>query len=153
RGFDKRWLFGERAKWVDVRAEKELIPPKESAWVEVAFRTTPQPSLIAFGLVVHFDQPKYGYSGIQFRSMSRSDLVFSQDRINFGKTKVGTRDEKTLKIEYAGDIEWRISSATCKNANLNVRLVETHRERTDKGYATVGYDLVVALRPDVPAGT
>jgi hypothetical protein len=149
---EARGWFDTRAPYVYVSVEKEWIDPGESVWLNVGVQTLRQSGKGSAVLIVTFDQPKYGSSYIRLNWFARSDVVFNPSRISFGAVKNAIRTERAMTIEYAGDFDWTIAAATCKNPDWEVRLDEKHRDRADKGYATVGYELTVSLRPGTPPG-
>src|SRR5690606_24123201 len=59
----------------------------------------------------------------------------------------GEPAEQKLTVSYAGRTSWEIVDVTNDNDNFEVELTETER-----GNGRVSYELVIRLRPGVPAG-
>jgi hypothetical protein len=135
------------------RPEREWLAPGESVGLKVDCNTLRfQPGKKSVGIDVVFDRPAYGSVKLLVSLHIRSDIVVNPPEIAFGDVAKGKVASRSMAIEYAGDLTWKIASASCMNPHLEVHLEERHREKSEKGFATVGYELRVSLRPDAPAG-
>lgn len=77
----------------------------------------------------------------------RKDIVVSPGAVNFGAVDVGKAAEQRVAVTYAGRPDWKIELAEGKNTSLVTQLVEKSR-----GNGLVNYELIVALKPEAPAG-
>lgn len=77
----------------------------------------------------------------------RKDIVMIPGSVNFGAVELGKGAEQKIAINYAGRNDWKITQVRAANTNLTPQIVEKSR-----GNGLVNYELVVALKPDAPAG-
>ncbi|MFO0896775.1 MAG: DUF1573 domain-containing protein [Pirellulales bacterium] len=98
-------------------------------------------------LTVTFDKPFYAEVQLTVAGYIRSDVVLSPGGIEFGSVDQGSPAEKKVGIQYAGRADWKILELKSANPHLKAEFVETSR-----GNGQVGYDLVVKLNDDAPAG-
>jgi hypothetical protein len=94
--------------------------------------------------------------------VSRQDVTFNPGSVNFGVVNRGQTPTQTIEVEYAGNLDWRVSEIV-KNANapFKVTAEEMYRQapmpargvfgRPQPG--RVGYRISVTLKADAPAGS
>jgi hypothetical protein len=78
---------------------------------------------------------------------ARSDIVFNPGEVSFGVVARGESPVQTIDVEYAGVLDWRVSSINTNGAPFNVTIEELYR-RTGQ----VGYRVRFALQPTAPLG-
>jgi hypothetical protein len=98
-------------------------------------------------ITVTFDKPFYAEVQLQVSGYIRSDVVLEPGYVDFGSIDQGAGAEKKLSIAYAGRDTWEIVDVLSANRHLQAELTPTTR-----GGGQVGYDLLVRLKPDAPAG-
>src|SRR5262245_10637871 len=101
-------LFDSAAamRYVDFVPEKELIQPGETIKIGIGIRTQNSTNKSVVGVFITFDQPKLGTSMLQLSMLIRSDIVCIPSKISLGSVKQSNAEEKTMKIEYAGQPDW-----------------------------------------------
>ena len=99
-------------------------------------------------ITVVFDRPWYREVQLQVRGYIRRDVVFSPGSVEFGTLREGERAERVIDLEYAGRNDWQVTAVRVPDSHLSVETRQTKR-----GAGRVGYELVVRLAPDAPAGT
>lgn len=99
-------------------------------------------------ITVVFDRPYYFEVQLQVRGYIRRDVVFSPGSVDFGTIRQGEPAERVINLEYAGRDDWQVTAVHVPDPHLSVQTRETSR-----GAGRVGYELVVRLNADAPAGT
>jgi Protein of unknown function (DUF1573) len=98
-------------------------------------------------VTVSFDRPRPATVAIPVKAYIRPDIVVSPSLINFGSVPHGKPHERTISITYAGRPDWKIDKLLTSDEHIQVHAVERHRAP-----GQIEYDLVVALRADLPIG-
>jgi hypothetical protein len=98
-------------------------------------------------LTVVIDQPYYAEVQLTVRGYIRSDVVFDPGEINFGEVDQSDPSEQLVRVNYAGRPNWRIVDVRSANPHFEVELTETRRSS-----GRVGYNMLVRLTSDAPAG-
>jgi RNA polymerase sigma factor (sigma-70 family) len=78
---------------------------------------------------------------------SRADLVLDPGQLDFGIIPQGQGPTKTLTVDYAGHLDWRVRPVARDGSPLEVKVEESYR-----GPGQVGYRVSVTLRTDTPPG-
>src|SRR5260370_20326979 len=78
---------------------------------------------------------------------SRADLVFNPGEISFGTVTAGQSAEKTIDVDYAGTLDWKVSEIVAKDLPLDVTL-----EKLNRSSGQVGYRVGAKLKNDAPVG-
>jgi hypothetical protein len=73
-------------------------------------------------------------------------VVYNPGSINFGTTTAGTSSSRSLEIEYAGALEWRIEGIAETPPHLDATYEPMYRRP-----GRVGYRVTVTLHADAPA--
>ena len=134
------------------KREKDWLEPNESTELIAELNTLGINGFKSVTITVTFDQPYYGQAQLNIRCFSRPDIVINPGEAALGTVKKGTGVTKPISIEYAGDPNWRIASATTTNPYVEVDLREVHREGAQHPNGRVGYMLQIRLKPDAPPG-
>lgn len=108
-------------------------------------------------LTVVFDRPTFAEVKIPVTARVRKDLVMAPGSADFTGVEEGKGASRTLKLKYAGRGDWTIKQIEVKSPHLAVRLEETRREEARRlgifsKFHEVHYDLIIELKPSVPAG-
>jgi hypothetical protein len=98
-------------------------------------------------ITVVLDKPYYAEVQLSVKGYIRSDVVFDPGVVDFGDVKQFSAAEKSVKLSYAGRSDWRIVDVRSANHHFEVELSETQRYG-----GRVGYDMLIRLLPDAPAG-
>jgi hypothetical protein len=139
----------------DVRASCSCSTPKalnhsaapgEKIEIEVAFNTTSFVGERSVSIYATFDEPTLETVTLRVSGFSRQDVVFNPSQVDFGVLGKGEQAKRTLRIEYAGALDWRILEAL-PHPYYDVKVKELYRET-----GRSGYELEVALKADAPNG-
>lgn len=98
-------------------------------------------------ITVVFDRPYYSEAQLQVRGFIRCDVVFTPGRVDFGTVRQGECAERVIDLQYAGRNDWQVTQIRVPDSCLSVEKRETRR-----GAGRVGYELVVRLAGEAPAG-
>lgn len=98
-------------------------------------------------VTVVFDKPYYAEVQLKVSGYIRSDVVFDPGEVNFGEVDQDAPAEQTIKVNYAGRSDWRITDVRSANEHFEVELNETQRSA-----GRISYDMLVRLKSGAPAG-
>ena len=129
------------------KAVNEEAQPGEKLIIEVAYNARKFTGSRSMTVYVTFSSPYYETVLLRVSGYSRQDVVFNPGQIDFGSLSRGDEASKTVKVEYAGGLNWRVTDVL-PSQWVNAKIEELYRE--DR---RVGYQLTVALKPEAPAGT
>jgi Protein of unknown function (DUF1573) len=100
--------------------------------------------------------PEYvSTASIRINAVARADVVLNPGEINFGVVASGKTPTQVIDVEYAGNMDWRITEVV-KNAAapINVTPQELYRQPpTGVQAGKVGYRLTVVLKSDATPGS
>ena len=131
------------------KPEKEWLEPGESTVLEAvldAHRFTLNKDV---SIDVAFDRPQYGHTRLTLKAIARTDIVLSPGEFAFGTVKRGNAKSATMKIEYAGDPNWKIQAAT----SLNSAFDEPVLEEVQRSGGRVTYLLKLNMKDEVAPGS
>jgi hypothetical protein len=132
---------------VAVTPANQTLEPRQKAYVDVTMdaRRFTGPKTVSIHISVG---PEYTSTAtLQVSGNSRADVVFNPGEVNFGVVPRGQSPVQTIDVEYAGNLDWRVSEVVKNSAPLDVSLEEVYRR-----VGQVGYRVRVTLKPDAPAG-
>ncbi len=130
------------------KPEKDWLEPGESTTLEAVLDAHKFQRRKEVSIEVVFDRPRYGSTRLNLVADARTDIVLSPGEISFGTVKRGTPQTATLRIDYAGNPNWKIESATCPNSAFQAELEEAQRSG-----GRVTYLLRLNLKEDAAPGT
>ncbi|RIK70457.1 MAG: hypothetical protein DCC67_20725, partial [Planctomycetota bacterium] len=119
----------------------------EKAYVVARYNTRTHVGQKGATLTVTFGPPYTAEVQLRVHGLIRGDIVFSPGAVEFGEVNEGQPAEQKLIVNYAGRPDWEIVDVTNDNDNFEVELSE--RERSG---GRVSYELIIRLKPNVPAG-
>jgi hypothetical protein len=134
---------------VTARVSKNILQPRETANLEVNMDTLRFKRPEARTVSVHISVgPQYiSTAAVQVSANARADVVLQPGQISFGVTAGGQSPGRTIDVEYAGVLDWRISEVIKNDAPVEATVEEWYRQP-----GKIGYHLRVTLRPDSPPG-
>lgn len=136
------------------KASAPVLQPKEEGYIDLVMDAARFNGQKSVSLYVTVGPQFVSTAVIQVNANSRSDVVFNPGGIDFGNVSGGVAPIKSIDVEYAGVLDWRVVEIVkSKSAPFTVSAVEMYRQ--SKGLlknGKVGYQLQVALNADAPAG-
>ena len=98
-------------------------------------------------VTVTFDKPYAVEVRLQINGTVRRDVVVKPGVVQLGNVCQGTDTVKTIAVEYAGRVDWKIVDVRSSNSNFEVEMTQTQRNPQ-----RVGYILEVRLKDSAPVG-
>lgn len=132
-----------------------ILQPHETATLDISMdgRRFTGPKSVTVHVSVG---PEYiSTASIRVSAVARADVVLNPGEINFGVVPSGKTPTQILDVEYAGNMDWRITEVV-KNAAapINVTPQELYRQPPTTFQAgKVGYRLTVVLKSDATPGS
>ncbi len=127
--------------------ENPIIKTHEKAYIVARFNTRTFVGQKGATLTVTLGGQYPAEVQLHVHGNIRGDVVFSPGAIEFGEVNEGDATEKRVAVEYAGRSDWEIVDVTNDNDNFEVELLEKPRSA-----GRASYELIVRLKPNVPAG-
>jgi hypothetical protein len=130
---------------------KDTLQPNEEGAIEINMDGRRFSGFKKIDLYITVGPDYISTATLTLRANARQDVVFNPGDVDFGLVSPGQAPTKTIDVEYAGTLDWRITEAV-KNAGapFNLEVKEFQREGTQ--IRKVGYRLTVTLKADAPSG-
>ncbi|GIW80493.1 MAG: hypothetical protein KatS3mg105_2300 [Gemmatales bacterium] len=132
---------------VTAKPTKQLLQSKEVGYLEVTMDSRRFTGEKTVSIYVTVGPQWVSTATVQVSANSRPDVVFNPGSVNFGVVPLGSKQVKTIDVEYAGALDWRIIEVMNNGAPLEVQLKELYRRP-----GQVGYQLEVTLQSNAGAG-
>ena len=135
------------------RATKTLLKTYETAEIIAKLDTLRFKGFKQATITVILDQRYPAEIQLHANSFIRQDVVFQPGSVQFGTLGQGQSAAKRVAVMYAGRSDWKIVQIASSSRHLEVKAVETGRNRDPTYNATqVTYDLEVKLKGEAPPG-
>ncbi|HID22569.1 MAG TPA: DUF1573 domain-containing protein, partial [Planctomycetaceae bacterium] len=125
----------------------KVLEPGEEVRINVRLDTRKFVGRKSAQITVYLDQPQPASVRLTIRSFIRQDVVLNPGTIQFGAVTREHLEPRSLDIEYAGTLDWRIERVEHSNEHLDVAIEPWYRNP-----GQVGYKLMVSPKPTLPAG-
>jgi hypothetical protein len=134
---------------VTARVSKNVIQPRETANLEVNMDTLrfKRPESRTVSVYVSVGPQYIQTATVQVSANARGDVVLQPGQVTFGVIAGGQSPARTIDVEYAGVLDWRINEVIKNDAPVDAVVEEWYRQP-----GKVGYHLRVTLKPDAPPG-
>jgi hypothetical protein len=136
-----------------VTPSKKVLQPRESCTLDVSMdgrRFTGVKNITVYVTV----GPTYvSTAELRVSANSRTDVVFNPGGVVFGTVGAGQTPTQPVDVEYAGNLDWRVTEVLAQGAPFTVELAELYRRQPRPGTHQVGYRVKVTLKADAPPGT
>lgn len=133
---------------VTVSPLSQVLQPRQEGHLDVNMDTSRLNGHKSVNIYITVGPEYVSSTTLRVSSTSRTDVVVNPGQISFGVVPRGQATApRTIDVEYAGVLDWRITEAVKSDAPLDVSLKELYRRP-----GQVGYQVAVALKPDAPAG-
>lgn len=126
---------------------QETLQSLEEAYVTITMDTRKFTRRKDSNVIVVFDRPVYGRVQIPITAYIRTDVVIEPGSVQFDTVDLDRKNERTLKISYAGREDWAIREVKTQSEFVLAEITETAR-----GSGRVNYDLTVRLSGKTPIG-
>ncbi len=133
-----------------VTASTEFIKPKETGWVDLlmdARKFTGEKKITIF-VTVGDGSDYMSTAELKVTASSRTDIVFNPGSVNFGSLPTGKKATQKIDIEYAGQLDWKVTEVNTNDGPFEATITELYRKP-----GRVGYQVAVTLNEDAAAGS
>jgi Protein of unknown function (DUF1573) len=137
---------------VSASMAKRVLESKESAVLEVRMDGKRFAGPKTVGVSVTVGPEFISTAELKVTANGRTDIVFNPGQVDFGAVGHGQTPLKTIDVEYAGLLDWKVEQVLAKDVPYTAKIEELYRRRTRTGNQ-IGYRLSVAIKADAPVGT
>lgn len=127
------------------RILSDTAEPGGSLAIEVTLDTASFTGARAVSITADFDRPMDTVV-LRVAAISRPDIVFNPGQADFGVIEPGQEAQRTVQIEYAGPLDFRIETVEA-SPRLQTKWRESYR-----GAKGIGYEVQLTLRPSMESG-
>ncbi len=129
-------------------SERIVLHPGEEVAIELALDTKKFAGQHkTTSVTVIFDQPSYSRARLRMSAYIRQDVVANPGVVSFGAVVQGQTPTRSVEIEYAGGLDWRIHAIEWDARYFTVAAEELYRRSR-----RVSYRITVGLKADAPIG-
>lgn len=132
----------------NAKPEKETLKSLEETYIAIEMNTVKFENLKTSSIVVVIDRPQFAEVTIPIQAYIRRDVVLQPGAAQFGSVYRDDKNDKVLKLQYAGRDDWRIKDIKTNHEHITAKVVETNR-----GSGRVDYDVIVELSQSAPIGS
>ena len=126
---------------------QETLASLEEAYVTITMDTRKFTRRKDSNVIVVLDRPVYGRVQIPITAYIRTDVVIEPGSVQFDNVDREQKNERTLKISYAGRADW-----TIRDVKTQSEFVMAEVKQTARGAGRANYDLIVRLSDKTPIG-
>jgi hypothetical protein len=139
---------------------QKVLQPNEVGYLHINMDATRFSGHKSVNVQVRVGPQYVSTATITVQAVARQDVAFNPASVNFGVVARGQTPVQPIEVEYAGNLDWRISEIV-KNANapFQVTAEEMYRQPPVPGRVfkpaqpgRVGYRINVTLKADAPPG-
>ena len=124
-----------------------ILKPRESGYVEVTMDASKFNGKKEVTVFVTVGPTFISTAELKVSAISRADVVFNPGQVTFGAVTPGQDVSRTIDVEYAGVVDWRITELIARDQPFEATYRELYREP-----GKVGYQVKVTLKADAPSG-
>lgn len=131
----------------EVSLTRKRLGPGESAELIARFNTRAFTGFKQATVTVRFVAPALAEVQLNVRGNIRSDVTFEPGAVDFGQMSQNGNKQQTVRVSKLGNPNWQIVDVKSTYPHVRVQLSRPARNRN-----SVGYQMLVRLTEDVPAG-
>ncbi len=131
----------------DATPGKETLKSLEETFISIAMNTVKFEALKTSSITVVIDRPQRAEVTIPIQAYIRRDVVIQPGAAQFGSVYREDKNDKVLKVQYAGRDDWRIKDIKPNHDSVSAKFIETNRSS-----GRVDYDIIVELAANAPFG-
>ncbi len=127
----------------------KVVQPHETGTIDVSMNARQFTGSRTVNVFVQFTHPQYfSTAELKVTAFSRPDVVFNPGQVQFGSVAQGQSAKQDIEVDYAGNLDWKVTEVATNNLPVEVSLVK----KKSAAAGQVGYKLAVTLKPEAPAG-
>ena len=126
---------------------KRSLKPKEETYLDVNMDGLRFNGFKRLSIFVSVGPKFVSTAEIKISATTRGDIVCNPTHVDFGIIAPNQRISKSIDIEYAGRLDWKIQEVITRGTPFEVQVEQLYRRR-----GQIGYRLKVSLKSDVKAG-
>jgi len=138
-------VFMNRA--LRVRSSKDVLQPNEEGKIELFYDTEQFVGAKTGTVYVQSDNGKFREHRLWISAVSRDDLEFVPNSLDFGKIQKGETPSAHMVVTVLDQPKLQVTQATCNNKFIDVQVKELDRDTT-----RAVFQVSATLRADIPAG-
>lgn len=131
---------------------KKVLQPRESCTIDVSMDGRRFTGLKNVTVHVTVGPTYVSTAELRVRANSRTDVVFNPGGVVFGTVAAGQTPTQPVDVEYAGNLDWRVTEVLARDTPFSIELGELYRRQPRPGVHQVGYRVKVTLKANAPAG-
>jgi hypothetical protein len=133
---------------VSASVSKKVLQPQEEATLDITMDGTRFSGAKSVYISVSVGPEYISTATLKVSANARTDVVFNPGEFNFGVVQQGQQPSRTVDVEYAGALDFRIKEVVKPaEAAFTVTMKELYRQQ-----GRVGYRMTVQLNADAPGG-
>lgn len=130
-----------------VSISPKVVEPGRLGNIEMLMDTKPFAGEKTVNLSLVFGPNKLVSAQFQVKAFSRGDIVYNPGHFGFGVINEGASPTANVDIEYAGNLDFKITGVAEQPPGLDIKITENYRR-----VGGVGYHISATIAADLPAG-
>jgi len=128
------------------RAVTDVAKPGERLEIEVVYDAKKFLNERSMTITVDMQSDHFEQVQLKVRGFSRQDVILEPGNVDLGVVKVGKEQKQTLRLEYAGTIDWKVQDV------VNGQWAKAKVDEKSRGNGIVKYEVTLTLPPNAPRG-
>jgi len=129
------------------RAVTNVAKPGEKLQIEVMYDATKFLNERSMTITVDMQSDHWEQVQIRIRGYSRQDVILEPGKVDLGVVKVGKEQTQKLRLEYAGNLDWRVQGV------VSGQWAKASVEEKYRGSGIVKYEVTLTVPANTPRGS
>ena len=130
-----------------VTISPKVVDPGQIGQIEMLMDTKPFAGEKTVNLSLVFGPGRLVSAQFQVKAFSRGDIVYNPGHFGFGVVNEGSTPTAHVDIEYAGNLDFKITGVAEQPTGLEIKITESYRR-----VGGVGYHISTTLGSDTASG-
>jgi len=128
------------------KAINDVAKPCEKIEIEVVYDAKKFLNERSMTITVDMQSDHLEQVQLKVRGFSRQDVILEPGNVDLGVVKVGKEQKQTLRLEYAGSLDWKIQDV------VNGQWAKAKVEEKSRGNGVVKYEVNLTVPANAPRG-
>lgn len=128
------------------KAVVDRAKPNEKIEIEVVYDAKKFLNERSMTITVDMQSDHFEQVQLKVRGFSRQDVIMEPGNVDLGVVKVGKEQKQTIRLEYAGALDWRIQDVVAG------QWAKAKFEEKSRGNGMVKYEVTLTVPPTAPRG-